>query len=408
MKVLFTFSGLPHYYNPILNRLNAVKGIEIHVVVPKEQSSALGSGVHQSKENIEFTVHYLEEYKAYYGKNYFRNFVQFLKQEKPDIIVTAWPYVLAFLLHAPLIFFIKRTGTKVILKEIPFQVPLYHKVKEYYHTGNFFSEEADVSGADSTKPGFLKYLINTMLRKMFYWRMDAFVNYVEEAYEIISSYGIPKERIFITYNSPDTDYLLSVNEQLHSHEPLLPANPYRIIHIGRLVYWKRVDLLFKAAAIVQKKFPQLEVVVIGDGPEKNNLHALAERLGIQTHVRFTGSLYDSMTIGKYLQESSLYVLAGMGGLSINEAMCFGKPVICSVCDGTEKKLVREDYNGKYFQSNDEQDLARVIETLLSQPKIIQEMGARSLEIIRNEVNVHVVLRGYVQAFSYVLKTPIHL
>lgn len=400
MKVLFTFAGLPHYYNPILNRLNAVKGVEIHVLVPSKKSSVIGEGVHQSKAGIEFTVHYLEEYSTYYGKKFFRGFLHLLKIEKPDIVITAWPYELAFVLYPWLMPFFRRNGIKLMLKENPFQIPRYDQAKKFYRTANLFSEEPD-SEDISSKPSYAKYMIATWLRKQYYGVMDGCVTYIDDAFDIMGSYGVPKEKIFVTYNSPDTDVLLRVNDAIGAAEPILPVNPFRIIHIGRLVYWKRVDLLLRAVAALRSEFPRIELVVVGDGPQKEQLIALAKKSGIESLVNFIGSVYEPEKLGRLLKVSSLYVLAGMGGLSINEAMCFGKPVVCSVCDGTEKKLVRENYNGKYFREGDERDLSKVLKQLLSDPALLQTMGMRSLEIIRNEVNVHTVIDGYLRAFSYV-------
>ena len=97
--------------------------------------------------------------------------------------------------------------------------------------------------------------------------------------------------------------------------------------------------------------------------------------------------------------SSVYVLAGMGGLSINEAMSFGKPVICSVCDGTEKELVRNGYNGFIFLEGDKKDLADKIRKLLDDPQAVKRMGQNSFEIIQNKVNINSVLDGYQRAFK---------
>jgi glycosyltransferase involved in cell wall biosynthesis len=91
----------------------------------------------------------------------------------------------------------------------------------------------------------------------------------------------------------------------------------------------------------------------------------------------------------------------MGGLSINDAMIFGLPVICSVCDGTEKILVREGINGLLFENGNQNDLVKKILSLLENPFVARRMGIRSTEIIRDEINIHTVLKGYLDAFSYV-------
>jgi glycosyltransferase involved in cell wall biosynthesis len=96
--------------------------------------------------------------------------------------------------------------------------------------------------------------------------------------------------------------------------------------------------------------------------------------------------------------AGIYVLAGMGGLSINEAMCFGKPVICSVADGTEKRLVKEGMNGHYFESGSLEDLVDKITLLFHEPEKISSMGLASREIIEKEINIHTVLGNYMEAF----------
>jgi glycosyltransferase involved in cell wall biosynthesis len=93
----------------------------------------------------------------------------------------------------------------------------------------------------------------------------------------------------------------------------------------------------------------------------------------------------------------------MGGLSINEAMCFGKPVICSVADGTEKRLVKEGINWHYFESGSLKDLVDKITLLFHEPEKISSMGLRSREIIEKEINIHTVLGNYLAAFRYSMR-----
>jgi len=66
MKVLFTFGGLPHYYNYVLSSLNAVKDLEIVVVVPAAEHSTLGAGVKQTSEGINFEIIYLPKASLIY------------------------------------------------------------------------------------------------------------------------------------------------------------------------------------------------------------------------------------------------------------------------------------------------------------------------------------------------------
>lgn len=399
MKILFTFGGLPHYYNLVLNRLNRIEGQEIVVIAPKTDGKTIGSGVHQTLEGIEFKVHFLEEYKTLWGKSFFKNFLETIEAERPDIIVTIWPYILAFVYNPFLLWKIRRMGIKLILKEIPFNIPKFKDALAYYAKGGVTSETMQTDLEPNSLAFKLKYSILKYTYQRAFNLVDAHVDYTEEAYEVFGSYGVPKEKIFIIYNSPDTDLILADRAKIESINAVLPENPLRLLHVGRLVKWKRVDMLIDVFKRLLIEFPSAELVIVGTGSEEQNLKQQAIDLNIEKQVIFTGGVYEMTTLGQYFNASLVYVLAGMGGLSINDAMCFDKPIICAVADGTEKKLVRDGYNGYIFEDGNADDLFQKLAVLLSDPAKTRLMGLNSGQIIRDEVNIHVVIKNYQRAFN---------
>lgn len=100
-----------------------------------------------------------------------------------------------------------------------------------------------------------------------------------------------------------------------------------------------------------------------------------------------------------MNESTVYVLAGMGGLSINDAMTYGMPVLCSVCDGTERDLVIDGKNGFFFKEGDADSLAEKISELFSSPALCKKMGKESERIIREKINIETVSARYLRAFT---------
>jgi len=410
MKVLFTFGGLPHYLNPILNRLNDVENLKVIVAVPQNDTATIGNSVKVEKSGVKFQVIYLEEKKAFYGNYYLKNLLDVLKNEKPDILVTIWPYVLNLVSDFKLRKFIKNSGIKVVIKEIPFDIPPYQKTFSYYKSLYARKLNEDMVIKQKVNLSFyIKHLFLRSVRKYYYSNViDASVAYVDEAKEIASSYGLKNDSVFISTNSPDTEMIFKAADEIKSEKPVLPMNRYRIIHVGRLVKWKQVHVLIEAVAVLKRDFPDVELLVIGSGKEEGNLKSLSKDLKLGENVKFIGGVYENNELGKYLKSSSVYVLAGMGGLSINQAMAFGKPVICSIADGTEKRLVREGFNGYYFINEDSKDLANKIKTLISDQDKIKEFGENSLNIIQNEVNVYTVLNEYIKAFNYVTKNKYSL
>lgn len=385
MRVLFAGIGLTHYFNQVLNRLQRDLGIEICNVVAAQGPGHAGEGVLQSREGVEFQVAPLEQLSLPFHYSSFKGLPRLLREVRPRIAVVSGELLTAFALDPLLRLSLAQTGCKVILKSIPFQVPGYAQAR-----------------ARSRGSPLRRALLE--LRALTYRIADAHALYVDEGRAIYQGYGVPAERLFVTRNSPDTDRLFAVRARLEEKDRL-PEPPNRLVHVGRLVQWKRVDLLIEALALLHERAlpgaapPRL--LVVGEGPERPALERHAAARGVADAVEFAGGVYEPEQLGRLLLGSSVYVLAGMGGLSINDAMCFGLPVVCSVCDGTEKALVREGENGAYFEQGSASSLAAAIANVLSDPLRRRAMGARSSQIIRDEVNIQTVVDGYRRAFAFV-------
>ncbi len=395
-KVLIMYGGLPHYYNPILEQLN--HHYELVALVPDETSLTFGAGVHQNY-NVRFRVIRVKEFKTYYNKVFVRDMARILREEKPAIILSGVSFALGFSLYPAVKWALSRYRVKLCIKAIPFREPMAQEAIKHYYK---------VDLAKKTNPNtfnrlfsYLKAIAFTQALGFAYRSADFYVVYTAAGKAIYGSYGVHEDKIFVIYNSPDTDAIFATKAKISKE--IVQHNPYQILHVGRLVAWKRVDLLLEAVAKLRFDLPELRLVVVGDGPEKENLVVQSEKLGITDVVRFEGAIYDAEILGRAFSSASLYVLAGMGGLSINEAMAYGLPVICSVCDGTEKDLVRDGYNGYIFEDGQLDSLTHAIYQVMSNPDNRQRMADNSLRIIREEINIHRVVGEYLKAFSSALK-----
>jgi glycosyltransferase involved in cell wall biosynthesis len=424
MKVLFITSGSTHYFNLITSKINSTPNIDIYYLKPKVRSATIGDGVFETDENINFQIFELEEVvDAVTNSLSFVGLEALINEIKPAFILATEAHIKWLFLNEKIRAKLKNDGIKIIYKTIPIWVSTYHerkieienkiknaKLPEFQSLSSFLRKTLKMVGIDKIfKTLYLDVKFRESLLKqleqdkaMYNW-IDAHLNYVEEAFEVFGSYGVPREKIFITYNSPDTDFLFDIKNKIILKEGPISKNKFRILHLSRLVEWKKVDMLIRATKNLQHKYPEIELMVIGEGPEKNNLIALANELGVKDKVDFLGAVYDPTELGKKIMSCNIYVLAGMGGLSINDAMIYGLPVICSVCDGTEKYLVIEGYNGLYFESGNQQSLESKIEKLLDDEVLCKNMGKNSLEIVENKINIHTVVAGYLKTFEYLSK-----
>lgn len=395
MKVLFTFGGIPHYLSAMLDKIQS-KGIEVVVVTSQKGNRTIGRGV-KIVEGGTYRNLTPTEKKMFYGKSGFPTLPGIIRQENPDIVVLGWPYFLQIFFQPSLRKAVKACDAKLVIREIPFQTPPYGKIREYFKAHPMYDENMRLL---STGAGFyLRQWVTAKIRKYCYKKAVGTLNYSTAAYEILPSYGVKREQIHVTYNSTDTDALLKEKETVMAAPAILPPCKRRLLHIGRLVKWKRVDLLIDAFHKVSGKYPDAELVLLGDGPEQRNLQHQSYMLQLTDKIRFIGSVYNPKQLGRYMNESSVYVLAGMGGLSINDAMTYGMPVLCSVCDSTERDLVTEGKNGYFFKEGDSDSLAEKIEKLFESPEQCRRMGEESARIIQEKINIDTVSERYVKAFQ---------
>ncbi len=128
--------------------------------------------------------------------------------------------------------------------------------------------------------------------------------------------------------------ILTIQEGLPLHELRIvkwsPEFPERILYIGALKKYKKVDILLKAFKIVldhEKKL--LKLVIVGDGPEKSNLMKLSIELGISEFVEWKVNLDRQQLLSEYSKARVFVLLSLLESFSrvVNEAVVIGVPTV---------------------------------------------------------------------------------
>lgn len=108
-----------------------------------------------------------------------------------------------------------------------------------------------------------------------------------------------------------------------------------LIYVGRLGPEKNLSFLLRSFAGVAQAFPQVRLLIVGDGPERENLQAAAAEMGIRQKVNFTGMVaYPDLP--HYLAAADAFVTASVTEvhpLSVIEAMAAGLPVLGIISPG---------------------------------------------------------------------------
>lgn len=144
----------------------------------------------------------------------------------------------------------------------------------------------------------------------------------------------------------------------------------RIICVGRLSPEKGQAGLLEAFAKVSAHRRDLELMLVGDGPEGDDLRSRAKALGIADKVEFTGRLGEKETLDQIAASDILVLSSFMEGLPIvlMEAMAIGTAVIASRVAGIPE-LVEDGQSGLLFTPSSWDELADCMSRLLDDPAL---------------------------------------
>jgi glycosyltransferase involved in cell wall biosynthesis len=193
------------------------------------------------------------------------------------------------------------------------------------------------------------FLKNTLTRMA-----DGYLAYTRTGVEKLAEIGFPRERAFVMGNTIDMTEQFRLYDQVQAEDPQeiraslgLRSNSSVFVYIGRLVQFKRVDLLIEAVSRANQARPAeraIELIVIGSGPLEDSVKAMAAGV---TGIHFLGGLPPDERVARCLRVAAGVAIAGAVGLLINHAFAHSRPVIARAHagHGAEIEYLEHDVNG---------------------------------------------------------------
>jgi glycosyltransferase involved in cell wall biosynthesis len=161
--------------------------------------------------------------------------------------------------------------------------------------------------------------------------------------------------------------------------------------VGRLVMRKGHYDLLEALPRIVNEYPNVTLLLVGDGPEREGLESRAESLDCRDNVVFAGMRDD---IPELLDLMDVFVFPshyeGLPG-ALLEAMMAGLPIVATPVDGN-KDLINDGITGLFIPPNDSKRITKRILQLLSDPGLQQELGDSASKFAKKEFTIeHMVL-----------------
>lgn len=173
----------------------------------------------------------------------------------------------------------------------------------------------------------------------------------------------------------------------------IPSDAPVIGTAGRVIEQKGLEFLVKAAAMLRPRYPDLRVLVVGDGPEREELEELSRAAGVSDRVHFLGIRMD---IPDLLGTFDIYALPSRWEglpMAVLEAMAAGLPVVASEVGGVPT-AIRDGEEGLLVPAEDTAALARALERLLADTSLRRQMGEAARRRYASDFTLDAMTRRY--------------
>lgn len=182
--------------------------------------------------------------------------------------------------------------------------------------------------------------------------------------------------------------------------PATRRRPYVFCAARLDIRHKAIDTLIEAFATIADEYPNLDLCITGDGPDRDSLKSLADSAGVGGRVQFPGIVSRSELWS--LHKGALFFAMpsrmpeGLG-LVFLEAMACGVAVIGTRSGGTTE-IVEHGHTGLLVGAQSREELAAAIRRFLKDPEERRRMGERARETVRSHYTWQRFAQAYIEVF----------
>lgn len=210
-----------------------------------------------------------------------------------------------------------------------------------------------------------------------------------------NSLGIDNNKIIILNNTIDTRNIKKLRIKKYNEVPFELKKQSKddyifLIYVGTLLRSKNIESMAQLLRMLGEKY---YLIIVGDGNPEYKIE-LKEIFKGTNHI-FVGYKKQEQ-LNPYYKLACFSILPGLGGLSINQSMAFGVPVICSGADGAEKDLVFTNETGYIYKNLN--DAYKYI--VSKNPNEWREMGLNSESLIYSSHSVESMMNKFIHYTNF--------
>jgi glycosyltransferase involved in cell wall biosynthesis len=220
--------------------------------------------------------------------------------------------------------------------------------------------------------------------------------------EFYAGLGVPAEKLKVIHNGVEIRTERSADREQILSEFQVPPQARLIGFVGRLARQKRVHDIIWAMQLLQQLTDRVYLLLVGEGPERNDLIALARHMGCEHLVRFAGARADAPRL---IAACNVFWLAsefeGMSN-SLMEAMAAGVPVVATDIP-PNRELVVDGETGYLVRVGDSVGMAQFTDRILADPALAQRLGTAGRERMRKNFSIDRMVAAHAELYREVMR-----
>ena len=171
----------------------------------------------------------------------------------------------------------------------------------------------------------------------------------------------------------------------------IPSSAPVVGLVGSLTPYKSLDVLIDATAQLVDEFPELKVVIAGEGPERPFLEGRISDQGLVGTVRLLGTRHDIPDVIEALDVATLCSYSEASPLAVMEYMAAGRPVVATRVGGIPE-MIEHGVHGLLVEPRNPEALAAAIGEILRLPDRGRELGAKGRERQRQQFSIEAMVQ----------------
>ena len=226
---------------------------------------------------------------------------------------------------------------------------------------------------------------------------DFMNDFISNKYEFIK-----KEEMYRVYNGRNSNKYSEEEINLVKRKYFIDEKKIIIGTLCQLSEVKNIIGVINVFSRLNKEFNNIELVIAGDGPQKEKLLSMVSEMNLAKHVKYIGFVNDSQAVASMYDIGVLFSFKEGFSNTVVEFMSVGTIPLCTNVGG-QKEVIKNGVNGFLIEVNDEEALYNRLKDLIASEELRNTMSEKAFNTIRDHFSANKMIDDVEDVYEKVIR-----